>query len=83
MTYPARRSWPKTYWRDLDCIIELHGSDVSRSAISAWALFGFSKLYGQVPGGQAEHLRASQAQFTHIEVPAGPQDERFATTDCP
>jgi threonine dehydrogenase-like Zn-dependent dehydrogenase len=56
---------------------------VSRSAISAWALFGFSKLYGQVPGGQAEHLRASQAQFTHIEVPAGPPDERFATTDCP
>jgi threonine dehydrogenase-like Zn-dependent dehydrogenase len=41
------------------------------------ALFGFSKLYGQVPGGQAEYLRVPQAQFTHIKVPAGPPDERF------
>src|SRR6187200_1038657 len=30
------------------------------------ALFGFSKLYGQVAGGQAEYLRVPQAQFTHI-----------------
>jgi threonine dehydrogenase-like Zn-dependent dehydrogenase len=41
------------------------------------ALFGYSKLYGQVPGGQAEYLRVPQAQFTHIKVPAGPPDERF------
>ncbi|GAA4361204.1 zinc-dependent alcohol dehydrogenase [Angustibacter luteus] len=41
------------------------------------ALFGFSKLYGQVPGGQAEYLRVPQAQFTHIKVPEGPPDERF------
>jgi len=41
------------------------------------ALFGFSKLYGQVPGGQAEYLRVPQAQFTHIKVPDGPSDERF------
>jgi threonine dehydrogenase-like Zn-dependent dehydrogenase len=41
------------------------------------ALFGFSKLYGQVPGGQAEYLRVPQAQFTHITVPDGPPDERF------
>jgi threonine dehydrogenase-like Zn-dependent dehydrogenase len=41
------------------------------------ALFGFSKLYGQVPGGQAEYLRVPQAQFTHIKVPDGPPDERF------
>ncbi len=41
------------------------------------ALFGFSKLYGQVPGGQAEFLRVPQAQFTHIKVPDGPPDERF------
>jgi threonine dehydrogenase-like Zn-dependent dehydrogenase len=31
------------------------------------ALFGFSKLYGQVPGGQAQYLRVPQAQFTHIK----------------
>jgi threonine dehydrogenase-like Zn-dependent dehydrogenase len=41
------------------------------------ALFGFSKLYGEVPGGQAEYLRVPQAQFTHITVPDGPPDERF------
>jgi threonine dehydrogenase-like Zn-dependent dehydrogenase len=41
------------------------------------ALFGYSKLYGQVPGGQAEYLRVPQAQFTHIAVPEGPADDRF------
>jgi threonine dehydrogenase-like Zn-dependent dehydrogenase len=41
------------------------------------ALFGFSKLYGEVPGGQAQYLRVPQAQFTHIKVPDGPPDERF------
>ena len=42
------------------------------------ALFGFSKLYGEVPGGQAEYLRVPQAQFTHIKLPEGPPDDRFA-----
>ncbi len=42
------------------------------------ALFGFSKLYGQVPGGQAEYLRVPQAQFTHVKLPEGPADDRFA-----
>jgi threonine dehydrogenase-like Zn-dependent dehydrogenase len=41
------------------------------------ALFGFSKLYGEVPGGQAEYLRVPQAQFMPIVVPEGPVDERF------
>ncbi|OKH72388.1 molecular chaperone GroES [Mycobacterium sp. SWH-M1] len=41
------------------------------------ALFGYSELYGQVPGGQAEYLRIPQAQFTHIKVPDGPPDSRF------
>jgi threonine dehydrogenase-like Zn-dependent dehydrogenase len=41
------------------------------------ALFGFSELYGSVPGGQAELLRVPQAQFTHIKVPEGPPDSRF------
>jgi threonine dehydrogenase-like Zn-dependent dehydrogenase len=41
------------------------------------ALFGYSRLYGQVPGGQAEYLRVPQAQFTHVVVPDGPPDERF------
>ena len=44
---------------------------------SGAALFGYSKLYGQVPGGQAQYLRVPQAQFTHISVPHGPPDDRF------
>jgi threonine dehydrogenase-like Zn-dependent dehydrogenase len=44
---------------------------------SGAALFGYSKLYGQVPGGQAEYVRVPHAQFTHIKVPDGPPDERF------
>ncbi|GAB3221795.1 zinc-dependent alcohol dehydrogenase [Mycolicibacterium hippocampi] len=41
------------------------------------ALFGYSELYGSVPGGQSELLRVPQAQFTHIKVPDGPPDSRF------
>jgi threonine dehydrogenase-like Zn-dependent dehydrogenase len=44
---------------------------------SGAALFGYSKLYGQVPGGQAEYLRVPEAQFTHILVPEGAPDDRF------
>ena len=41
------------------------------------SLFGYTKLYGQVPGGQAEFLRVPQAQFGPIKVPEGPPDDRF------
>ncbi|MBA3408212.1 MAG: glutathione-dependent formaldehyde dehydrogenase [Solirubrobacterales bacterium] len=41
------------------------------------ALLGYTKLYGQVPGGQAELLRVPQAQFGPIKVPEGPPDDRF------
>jgi threonine dehydrogenase-like Zn-dependent dehydrogenase len=41
------------------------------------ALFGYSKLYGQVPGGQAEYLRVPQGQYGPIKVPEGPPDDRF------
>ena len=41
------------------------------------ALFGYTKLYGQVPGGQAEYLRVPMAHFGPIKVPEGPPDERF------
>jgi threonine dehydrogenase-like Zn-dependent dehydrogenase len=41
------------------------------------ALFGYTRLYGAVPGGQAEFLRVPQAQNTTIKVPDGPPDERF------
>ena len=41
------------------------------------SFFGYSKLYGQVPGGQAEFLRVPFANFMPIKVPEGPADERF------
>jgi threonine dehydrogenase-like Zn-dependent dehydrogenase len=48
-----------------------------RDAGKGAALFGYTKLYGQVPGGQAEYLRVPQAQYGPIQVPEGPPDERF------
>jgi threonine dehydrogenase-like Zn-dependent dehydrogenase len=41
------------------------------------SLFGYTKLYGQVAGGQAEFLRVPQAQYGPIKVPEGPADDRF------
>jgi threonine dehydrogenase-like Zn-dependent dehydrogenase len=41
------------------------------------SLLGYSKLYGQVPGGQAEMLRVQFADFLPIKVPEGPPDDRF------
>ena len=40
-------------------------------------LFGYTHLYGGVPGGQAEYLRVPQAHFGPIKVPDGPPDTRF------
>jgi threonine dehydrogenase-like Zn-dependent dehydrogenase len=41
------------------------------------SLFGYTSLYGSVPGGQAEYLRVPQAHFGPIQVPEGFADERF------
>ncbi|MFB7173815.1 zinc-dependent alcohol dehydrogenase [Streptomyces sp. NPDC056254] len=41
------------------------------------SLFGYTKLYGQVPGGQAEYLRVPFANALPVKVPEGPPDERF------
>jgi len=41
------------------------------------SLLGYTKLYGQVPGGQAEYLRVPQAHYGPIKVPEGPPDDRF------
>jgi threonine dehydrogenase-like Zn-dependent dehydrogenase len=41
------------------------------------ALFGYTSLYGSVPGGQAQYLRVPQAQFGPVTVPDGPPDEQF------
>src|SRR5215212_5557500 len=43
-------------------------------------MLGFAKLYGNVPGGQAEFLRVPQAHYGPVKVPEeaeGMPDERF------
>ncbi|HEX5495680.1 MAG TPA: zinc-dependent alcohol dehydrogenase [Mycobacteriales bacterium] len=40
-------------------------------------LFGYTRLYGRLPGGQAELLRVPQAHFGPVRVPDGPPDDRF------
>jgi threonine dehydrogenase-like Zn-dependent dehydrogenase len=41
------------------------------------AFLGYTKMYGQVPGGQAEYLRVPQAHYGPVKVPEGPPDDRF------
>jgi threonine dehydrogenase-like Zn-dependent dehydrogenase len=41
------------------------------------SLFGYTELYGSVPGGQAEYLRVPQAHFGPIKVPEEGPDERY------
>src|ERR1700761_7776586 len=48
-----------------------------RSQGKGAALFGYTSLYGSVPGGQAEYLRVPQAQFGPIKVPDGAPDEQY------
>ncbi|MCS7477641.1 zinc-dependent alcohol dehydrogenase [Umezawaea endophytica] len=40
-------------------------------------LFGYTKLYGSMPGGQAEFLRVPFGNTLPIKVPHGPADDRF------
>jgi threonine dehydrogenase-like Zn-dependent dehydrogenase len=41
------------------------------------SFLGYSKLYGHVPGGQAEYLRVPHGGFGAVKVPHGPPDDRF------
>ena len=49
-----------------------------RRRARAPALFGYTKLYGQVPGGQAELLRVPHADYGPIKVPRA----RRTTASC-
>jgi threonine dehydrogenase-like Zn-dependent dehydrogenase len=44
---------------------------------SGASLFGFSELYGSVPGGQAEYLRVPHADYGPIKVGHELPDERY------
>jgi threonine dehydrogenase-like Zn-dependent dehydrogenase len=41
------------------------------------ALFGYTHLYGAIPGGQAEYLRVPQAHYGPVKVPEDVPDERY------
>ncbi|HXH78973.1 zinc-dependent alcohol dehydrogenase [Nocardioides sp.] len=41
------------------------------------SLFGYTSLYGAVPGGQAERVRVPHADFGPVKLPADGADERF------
>ena len=49
----------------------------NRDSGTGASLFGYTKLYGQVPGAQAELLRVPHADYGPIKVPDGPPDDRF------
>jgi threonine dehydrogenase-like Zn-dependent dehydrogenase len=66
-----------------DCWMCDHGlnsqcetSQVREQGMGA-SLFGYTKLYGQVPGGQAELLRVPFGNTLPIKVPDGPPDDRY------
>ncbi|MEY9213255.1 glutathione-dependent formaldehyde dehydrogenase [Thermobifida halotolerans] len=40
-------------------------------------IFGYTNLYGAVPGAQAEFLRVPHADYGPVKVPEGPPDDRF------
>jgi threonine dehydrogenase-like Zn-dependent dehydrogenase len=53
-----------------------------RSEGKGAALFGYTSLYGSVPGGQAEYLRVPQAHFGPIKVPhEGPDTQYLYLSD--
>ena len=41
------------------------------------SLFGYTSLYGAVPGGQAEYLRVPHADFGPVKIPDDGPDERW------
>jgi threonine dehydrogenase-like Zn-dependent dehydrogenase len=73
---PFNISCGHCYFCDLQLYSQCDTTQVREHGKGA-ALFGYTKLYGAVPGGQAEYLRVPQAHFGPIKVPEGPPDERF------
>jgi threonine dehydrogenase-like Zn-dependent dehydrogenase len=49
----------------------------NRESGTGASLYGFSELYGSVPGGQAEKLRVPYADFNAVKVGAELDDERY------
>ncbi|MCU1416683.1 MAG: glutathione-dependent formaldehyde dehydrogenase [Schumannella sp.] len=49
----------------------------NRDQNSGATLYGYTELYGRVPGGQAEYLRVPRADFNAIKVTSDLPDERY------
>ena len=43
-------------------------------------MLGYCRLYGSLPGDQAEYLRVSHADYGPVKVPSVGEDERCGTT---
>lgn len=61
---------------DHDLQTQCETTQVRESGMGA-ALFGFSSLYGAVPGGQAELLRVPHADYGPIKIESDLDDEHF------
>lgn len=73
---PFNISCGRCHMCEMELFAQCETTQVREHGMGA-ALFGYTKLYGQVPGAQAEYLRVPQAHFGPIKVPEGPPDERF------
>ena len=73
---PFNISCGHCYMCDQGLMTQCETTQVTEHGMGA-RLFGYTKLYGAVPGGQAEYLRVPHADFGPVKVPEGPGDDRF------
>jgi threonine dehydrogenase-like Zn-dependent dehydrogenase len=66
-----------TCWMCAEGLFSQCETTQNRDAGTGASLFGYTKLYGQVPGGQAEYLRVPFGNTLPIKVPDGLPDDRF------
>lgn len=73
---PFNISCGSCFMCDRDLFAQCETTQVTDQGKGA-ALFGYTKLYGQVPGGQAEYLRVPHADFGPIKIDSDLPDEHF------
>jgi threonine dehydrogenase-like Zn-dependent dehydrogenase len=66
-----------TCWMCAEGLFSQCETTQNRSQGMGASLFGYTKLYGHVPGGQAEYLRVPFGNTLPIKVPEGLPDDRF------
>jgi threonine dehydrogenase-like Zn-dependent dehydrogenase len=73
---PFNISCGSCYMCDLKLFAQCETTQVTEQDKGA-RLFGYTRLYGSVPGGQAEYLRVPQAHFGPIKVAHDHPDDRY------